>query len=80
MNQVFLNWHFMRWFRLGLGVFIAIQAIQTQDVLVGLISAFLLFQAIANVGCCGAGYATTSKAKGNPEEIEKIEFEEVKTK
>jgi hypothetical protein len=51
-ETLFSGWHFVRWLRLVLGIFIAIQAIETKDVLSGLISAFFLFQALTNKGCC----------------------------
>jgi hypothetical protein len=79
-QTLFTGWHFMRWLRLGLGIFIAIQAIQNHDLLSGFIAAFFLFQAVANVGCCGAGSCAVPVTKKNQDKIEKIEFEEVKTK
>lgn len=62
------NWHFMRWFRLGIGIFIAIQAIQLHDAIFGLIAAFFLYQAIANSGCCGARGCAV-KVKRNVDEM-----------
>jgi len=73
------GWHFMRWLRLGLGIFIAIQAIQTHDTLSGFIAAFFLFQAVTNTGCCGAnGCAVPKRSKSD--KIEEVEFEEITTK
>ena len=48
------NWHFIRWVRLILGVIISIHAIQSRDVMLGVVATFILFQAISNTGCCGA--------------------------
>jgi hypothetical protein len=73
------NWHFMRWLRLGLGLFVGYQAIVAHDALAGLIAVFLLYQAVSNTGCGGVGgcaVPTTSK-KNNT--VEDVEFEEVKT-
>lgn len=70
----------MRWLRLGFGVFIAIQAIQTHDALSGLIAAFFLFQAATNTGCCGANGCAVPTTKKNPDKIEEVEFEKLKTK
>lgn len=62
------NWHFMRWFRLGIGIFMAIQAVQLHDVILGLIGTFFLYQAITNSGCCGArGCAVGVKRNANNE-------------
>ena len=47
-QTLFTGWNFMRWLRMGLGVFIAIQAIHTQDTLSGFIATFFLFQAVTN--------------------------------
>jgi hypothetical protein len=75
------GWHFMRWFRLGIGVFIAVQAIQMHDPVSGFISVFFLFQALTNTGCCGAnGCAVPTSANINRSNVEEIEFEELKTK
>jgi hypothetical protein len=52
-ETLFSGWHFVRWLRLVLGIFIAMQAIETKDALSGLIAAFFLFQAVSNTGCCG---------------------------
>jgi len=73
------NWNFMRVFRLGVGIFIAIQAIKTQDLFSGLIAAFFLFQAATNTGCCGSQGCSTTPLKNNSNKIEDIEFEEIRT-
>lgn len=48
------NWNFMRVFRLGLGIFLGIQAFKTHDAFSGVIAAFFIFQASTNTGCCGS--------------------------
>ncbi len=73
------NWHFMRVLRLGLGIFIIIQAIKTHDAFSGLIAAFFLFQAVTNTGCCGSKGCSTSDPKNNSDKVENIEFEEIKS-
>lgn len=76
----FTGWNFIRWLRLGLGIFIAIQAIQNQEWLSGIIASFLLFQAVANTGCCGTNECSAPAPKNSQEKIEEVEFEELKTK
>lgn len=49
------DWHVMRVLRLGAGLFIVFQAWQEDTALVGLLGALFIFQALANVGCCGSG-------------------------
>lgn len=79
-QTLFTGWHFMRWLRLGLGVFIAIQAIQTHDTLAGFIAAFFLFQAVTNTGCCGSNGCAVPTPKNDNDEMEDVKFEEIKTK
>ena len=79
-QMLFTGWHFMRGLRLVLGIIIAIQAIQMRDAMSGFIAAFFLFQAIANVGCCGVNNCIVPEPNRIAEEIEDIEFSEVKTK
>lgn len=78
IQTLFTGWNFMRWLRLGLGLFIAIQAIQTHDSLSGFIAAFFLFQVATNTGCCGASGCAVPLTKNKSDEIEEVEFEEVK--
>ncbi len=79
-QTLFTGWHFMRWLRLILGSFIAFQAIQLHDTMSGLIAGFLLFQAFANTGCCGSNGCAVPVSKKENNEIDNIEFEEIKTK
>ncbi|MCE9538160.1 MAG: hypothetical protein K8R85_02955 [Bacteroidetes bacterium] len=79
-QMLFTGWNFMRWLRLGLGIFIAIQAIQNHDTLSGFISAFFLFQAVTNTGCCSSGGCSVPSSKKNFNKIEDVKFEKIKTK
>lgn len=45
------GWHFARWIRLSLGLFLALHAIYIQEPLEGLVATFFLFQAFTNKGC-----------------------------
>ncbi len=54
MHRLFTGWHLMRFFRLGLGIAIAIQAFRMNDLVAGFIAAIFLFQALSNTGCCGS--------------------------
>lgn len=49
----FNNWSFMRWLRLALGIYIAVQAVETLSLLLGVVAVFFMFQAITNTACCG---------------------------
>lgn len=85
MQRIFLGWNFMRFLRLGIGIYFAVQAVATLEIFSGFIAAFFLYQAISNTGCCGASGCAVPNAKNNvdnPEEVELIEVEsdEQKTK
>ena len=73
------NWHFMRLLLLGLGIFIAVQAIKTHDAFSGMIATFFLFQSLTNTGCCGPQGCSTSVSKNNSDKMEDVEFEEIKS-
>ena len=75
---LFTGWNFVRWLRLGLGLFIAIQSIRTHDTFSGFIAAFLLFQALSNTGCCGANGCTVPTTRSNQDGIADVGFEEIK--
>ncbi len=74
------NWHLMRIMRLGIGVMILIMAFQTKDWVPGLFAAFFLYQAIADVGCCGSAGCDAGPSRRQytaPKDIT-IEYEEIK--
>lgn len=70
----------MRWLRLSLGLFIAAQAIESRDPISGIIAIFFIFQAVTNTGCCGANACAVPVSKNRSNNIEEIEFEELKSK
>ena len=72
------NWHFMRWLRLGLGIYIAIQAIETRSLLSGVVAGFFIFQALTNTGCCGSNGCTVPLKKSKSDATEEVNFEEIK--
>ncbi len=72
------GWNLIRFIRLGLGIFIGVQAILFRDVLSGMVSSFFLIQAATNTGCCGTTGCNTG-IKNNGNQInEEVTFEEVK--
>jgi hypothetical protein len=74
------DWNFMRIIRLALGIYISVQAVETQSMLSVIFAVFLLFQAITNTGCCGANGCVVPIKKNNSNKTEEIEYEEVKQK
>lgn len=78
-QQLFSSWGFTRILRLVLGVIILVQAIQTADVMFGLLGSFLLGQAALNIGCCGVdgcGVPYNNKAQATDEK--EITYEEIR--
>ncbi len=68
---------FLRILRFALGVFMGIQAVHGKDILAGVLSAVLLWQAYSNVGCAlGSCSVPVTTKKADAE----IEAEEVKSK
>lgn len=79
-RTIFTNWHFMRWLRLAIGLFIAFQAYQLQNGLLGLAASLFLFQALANAACCGPVGCGIEARKSNSSANDAVEFEEIKSK
>ena len=78
IETLFNDWNFMRLLRLGLGIYISVQAIETLSILSGIVAVFFLFQAITNTGCCGTKSCAVPIKKGNSDKIEEVEYEEIK--
>ncbi len=74
METMLSGWHFERWLRLTLGVLAIGAGVAKSDVLVGGIGGLLLFQALANISCCGSACAVPRKQG----ESQEVLFEEVK--
>ena len=72
------NWNFMRFLRLGIGIYIAVQAIETQSVFSGIVAVFFIYQAVTNTGCCGTNGCAVPIKKSNPDKKEDVDFEEIK--
>jgi hypothetical protein len=77
LQTLLTGWNFMRFLRLGVGIFIGIQAVQYRDVLSGLIASVFLLQAATNTGCCGNNACATNTNYDSKNTIQDVEFEEV---
>jgi hypothetical protein len=73
------GWDFMRIFRLVMGVVALGQAIAMRELLLGAAGSFLIFMAMANIGCCGVNGCVTRPVSSTPEMAEDISFEEVRS-
>ena len=78
-QTLFTNWHFMRWLRLAVGIYAAVQAVQLHDTMLGFFGAFFLIQAVTNTGCCGVQSCAAPVSKKNSDKIEEVDFEEIKS-
>jgi hypothetical protein len=76
-QRVLGNWHFMRIVRMCLGIWILVMAIQSKDLASGLLSVFLLYTAIAGVGCCGPAGCYVTGGNGRDKESKEIDYEEI---
>lgn len=78
-QRLLTNWHLMRIMRLAIGVWMLVMAVQTRDWVVGMFSAFFLYQAVTDTGCCGSKgcYAPPVDNKSKPL-TEEVEYEEIK--
>ncbi len=65
-ERLFTNWHFARWLKLGMGLFMLTWSIQTADWSLAAIAGLFIFMAATNSGCCGAqGCTVPNKKKTN---------------
>ncbi|MCD6063210.1 MAG: hypothetical protein K0R82_1121 [Flavipsychrobacter sp.] len=79
LKQMLLtNWHLMRTIRLVLGLFIGAAALAHADAMMGLFSAFFLFQAVTDTGCCGSAACAQPSRKSDNKAQAEIEYEEIK--
>jgi hypothetical protein len=78
MKQAILsNWNFMRFLRLGLGIFIIVQAVIAKDWTMGILGTMFTLMPVFNIGCCGAGGCAVPPPKRTSETTKDITFEEV---
>lgn len=73
------DWHLMRVVRLVIGILIAAQAFQMQSGLIAFFSAFFLFQALTNTGCCGARGCEVKPGNKDDQHPDDLVFEEVRS-
>lgn len=75
-EQLFTNWHPMRWVALTFGLVLGYNWLVHSAALSGALSIFFLFQAVTNTGCMAGQCAP--KAVDTDDQIEDVEYEEVK--
>ena len=78
-QMILSDWHFMRLFRLGIGLFIGYQAWHDSSVMIGALAGIFIFQAVTNTGCCASGGCAVSTKPESNKQIHDVHFEEVKS-
>ncbi len=78
-EQLFTNWHPMRWVALIFGVGLFYNWLVNTAPVSGFLALFFLYQAITNTGCF-AGQCATPAYQGvdDTEAAQSVEFEEIK--
>lgn len=79
-DQLFTNWHPMRWIMLSIGLFLGYNYIMNGAVLSGILSLFILYQTVTNTGCL-LGYCSPSpqKPSNSGSGFDEVNFEEIKS-
>ncbi len=79
-EQLFKNWHPMRWVALIFGIGLGFNWILNTAPVSGFLSLFFLFQAITNTGCLVGSCAPQLNSKSDSNKnFEDIEFEELRS-
>lgn len=75
-KEIFTNWTFMRFLRLGLGLAILVQAAMAKDITFVIIGLLFTAMPVFNIGCCGSnGCAVPAPKKDS--KTTNISYEEV---
>lgn len=79
MKQIiFSGWNWFRILRLVLGCIIIAQAFAMKDVMFGIAGLLFSVMAIFNVSCCGVGSCGIPPQKNATNNINDIQYEEIK--
>ena len=81
MERVLRGWNFMRWLRLGIGVYALVAAVQQQELILGIAGVFQTAMAVFGFGCCAGGYCAPMPGKNSRTTTTgtSIQFEEIKS-
>ncbi|MFM6954857.1 MAG: hypothetical protein ACKOWL_07710 [Sphingobacteriaceae bacterium] len=78
LTRITTGWTIVRIIRLLFAIFIAVQAVELREPLLGLFAAFFLYQALANVACCGVT-CVVSPSKPAKTSVSETTYEEIKS-
>ncbi len=73
------NWDFIRFLRLGIGLWIGYSAIEEQQIILGALASLFIIQSLLNIGCASGTCSTLPSARRPMNhKIEKTTFDEIK--
>ena len=75
-QRILSNWNFMRFLRLGLGIYIIVQSTLEGNWTMGVLGLLFTAMPVFNIGCCGTAGCTTPVRKSS-ETTKDIRYEEV---
>ncbi len=78
MTTLLKNWDFMRFLRLGIGLWLAYTAITEHQLIIGMMAGLFLLQGIMNIGCGSKGCNVPYNRCNRNQKVEDISLEEVK--
>lgn len=76
IQQLFTNWHPMRWVALAFGLFLGYNWLFNSATVSGILSLFFLFQAVTNTGCL-AGRCHVPSAPADELNTTEVQYEEI---
>ena len=80
MKKTLINWDFMRFLRLGIGLSLGYAAITEHQLIIGVMAGLFLIQAMMNIGCGSKGCNVPFNKNNTNHKFEDLSFEELKQK
>jgi hypothetical protein len=80
MKKILINWDFIRFLRLGIGLWLSYAAITKHKLIIGVMASLFLIQAIMNIGCGSKGCNVPFSKNNTNQKVENLSFEELKQK
>ena len=77
MKNYLKNWNFMRFLRLGMGIYIVVIGVQENNFWFVALGAMFSLMPLFNIGCCGVSSCSVPNRK-SAKNTNDITFEEVK--
>lgn len=78
MKKILSDWNFMRFLRLGLGIFILVEGFQNEVWMYVALGGLFSVMALLNAGGCAMGSCTTETKNRTSARAEEAVYEEIK--